>query len=124
AAEGWGTAVAGQTPAGASGRRAVGSRGPPPGVQSGLRRLADAHAPYLGPLLQWVPGELAGVLGGELVVERLGVVVVDEHVGRARREGVPGREDHPVPLGGYEPPDVELLVAASGPGPLRGAGEV
>src|SRR5690606_41640539 len=48
----------------------VGSRGPPPGVQSGLRRLADAHAPHLGPLLQRFPGELAGVLGGELVVER------------------------------------------------------
>src|SRR5690606_8075038 len=124
AGKGGGAAVGGPTAAGARGRRAVGSRGPPPGVQSGLRRVADAHAPHVGPVLQRFPGELAGVLGGELVVERLGVVVVDEHVGRARREGVPGREDHPVPLGGYEPPDVELLVAASGPGPLRGAGEV
>jgi hypothetical protein len=39
---------------------------------------AYPHAPDLGALLQILPGEPALVLGLELVVQRLGVVVVDE----------------------------------------------
>jgi hypothetical protein len=56
------------------------SRQAPFGGQcSGLRRgkPADPHPPDLRSLLEVVPGELAGVLRRELVVQRLGVVVVD-----------------------------------------------
>lgn len=43
-----------------------------------LHCLPDPHLPVDRPLLQVFPGELAGVFGGELVVERLGVMVVDQ----------------------------------------------
>ena len=45
---------------------------------------ADPYLPYLRPLLQVVPGEQAVELSLELVVERFGVVVVDQD------EGLPG----------------------------------
>src|SRR5579875_272700 len=44
---------------------------------SGRGAAADSHAPHLRPLLQVVPDKLAAVLGLELIIQRLGVVVVD-----------------------------------------------
>src|SRR5215469_4779439 len=51
--------------------------GPPLQASPLCGRAADPHPPHRWPGLQVVPGELARVLGLELVPERLGVVVVD-----------------------------------------------
>ncbi len=48
-----------------------------------LLRAADDDAPDLGPLLEVFPGELAGVLGLELIPQRLGIVVISQLEGLA-----------------------------------------
>src|SRR5690606_25114488 len=58
----------------------------------------DPHPPDLGTLLDGVPCELTGMLGCELVVEGLGIVVVDEHVAGPGRQLEPLLEDDLVAL--------------------------
>src|SRR5699024_10586686 len=80
--------------------------------------LADAHAPDLGALLEVLPGELPGVLGGELVVQRLRVVVVHEHEGGARFERAERVEDEFVPYPRNLLADVDDLVGVGHARPL------
>jgi hypothetical protein len=56
------------------------------GVGDDVLHLADAHAPDVGPGFEVVPTELALGLGLELVLQRLGIVVVDQHQRLARRQ--------------------------------------
>lgn len=71
---------------------------------------ADADPPHLRALLKVVPFELVGVLGGELVVQRFWVVVVDEHEAIAGRQVGVGLEDQVVSAGRDLLADVEDLV--------------
>ena len=71
----------------------------------------DAHAPYLRTLLQVLPAELSAVLPLELVVERLGVVIVDQYETLSGRQGVVGVEDELVTAGRWLAADVELWVS-------------
>lgn len=73
-------------------------------------RTADPHPPYLRTLLEVLPGELTGVLSLELVLQRLGVVVVDEDEALAGIEVLVGGEDQLVAAGGRLGSDVELTV--------------
>src|SRR5687767_7404596 len=45
----------------------------------GLGRAADGDAPNLGPLRQVLPAKLIFILKLELIKQRLGVVIVDQH---------------------------------------------
>src|SRR5512146_1631556 len=69
---------------------------------------ADPDPPYAGAVLLVVPGVLARVLCLELVAQRLGVVVVDEHEARTRPECPIGGEDQAVPLRVGDLPHVEV----------------
>src|SRR5690606_41510636 len=73
-------------------------------------RLTDPHPPHARPLLDGVPTELAGMLGRELVVQRLGVVVVHQHVASARSQLEPLLEDDPVALRRDQVADVEVVI--------------
>src|SRR3546814_5147446 len=72
-----------------------------------LSELADLDTPGLRPALEIGPGELLGMLGFELVVERLGVVVVHENERRPRRELLDELEYLPVPLDRHEAAHVD-----------------
>src|SRR5699024_856661 len=83
--------------------------------RSGLRLgAADAHTPALGPLFERIPGELAGLLGGELVVQRFGIVIVDEHERITDAEPVIGLEDQFVSTGGNLGAHIEFDVFGHG----------
>src|SRR5690606_20305017 len=75
--------------AGATGTGRIGNTDPARAPRLG-RRAADPHPPDLGALLEVVPGEIALVLGVELVEERLRVVIVDQD------EALPGNESRVV----------------------------
>ena len=68
---------------------------------------ADVDASHLGARLQILPGEVALVLGLELVVQRLRVVVVDQNVALARCQLVVVLEDELVPTRGYFRTNIE-----------------
>jgi hypothetical protein len=68
------------------------------------------HPPHLGPRLEIVPGELTSVLGLELVAERSGIVVVDDHESTPGHKVVIGGEDHVMPLSVGENAHIQLLV--------------
>src|SRR5574340_227406 len=72
-------------------------------------RLRDLHRPGVGARLQVLPGEGLLALGFDLVVQRLGIVVVGEDEGLARLQLVEGTEAHVVPLRRRVRADVELL---------------
>jgi hypothetical protein len=74
----------------------------------------DPHAPHLRPGLEGVPGELAGVLGLELVAQGLRVVVVDEDETGSGGEGVVLGEDRLVALRRGEVSDIEVGIASWG----------
>src|SRR5690606_5495567 len=74
----------------------------------------DAHPPGLRALLQVLPAERAGVFGGELVVQRLGVVVVDQDEAVPSAERVVGLEDQLVAAGGDLGSYVQLPVLGHG----------
>src|ERR1035437_3403623 len=78
----------------------------------GLRRGKPAypHPPDLWSLLEVVPGELAGVLRRELVVQRLGVVVVDQHEARAGFQRCEGLDDQLVADAGDLGTDIDDAV--------------
>src|SRR5579875_853515 len=80
-------------------------------AEAWLERPADPHLPGTGPRLLVLPGELAGVLGLELVVKRLGVVVVHQYEARARAKPAIGGKDHFVAAGWGHVSDVEHLVS-------------
>src|SRR5574337_1662528 len=73
------------------------------------KRLRDLHRPGVGTGLQVLPGEELLALGFDLVVQRLGIVVVGEDESLARLQLVEGTEDHVVPLRRRVRADVELL---------------
>src|SRR5574337_2190848 len=73
------------------------------------KRLRDLHRPGVGTGLQVLPGEGLLALGFDLVVQRLGIVVVGEDESLARLQLVEGTEDHVVPLRRRVRADVELL---------------
>src|SRR5579864_6410765 len=75
---------------------------------------ADAHPPDLRPLLEIRPGELPRLLRLELVVERLGIVIVDEDERLPRTERLKRREDDRVTPGGRQRPDVEVGLRVCG----------
>src|SRR5664280_814434 len=70
----------------------------------------DAHTPQLGTRLEIVPGELTGVLGLELVVQRLRIVVVDDHESTPGYKVIIGGEDHVMALSVGENAHIQLLV--------------
>src|SRR5690606_9507124 len=72
-------------------------------------RLADAHPPRLGPLLQVLPLEQPGALRLELVVERLRVVVVDQLERLPRLQVVERLEQQRVAVAGADGAYVDLL---------------
>src|SRR5699024_709930 len=61
-----------------------------------------------------IPGELAGLLGGELVVQRFGIVIVDEHERITDAEPVIGLEDQFVATGGNLGAHIEFDVFGHG----------
>src|SRR5450759_2973492 len=87
----------------------------------GLRRGQSAypHPPDLWSLFEVVPGELAGVLRRELVVQRLGVVVVDKHEGRAGFQRCEGVEDQLVADAGDLGTDIDDAVGGGHGGSSR-----
>jgi hypothetical protein len=79
-------------------------------LSSGGDGATDSDPPDLRTLLEVFPAELAGVLSGELEVERLGVVIVDEHETGPGIELLVGVEDQLVAARGWLGADVELRV--------------
>src|SRR5699024_5237395 len=61
-----------------------------------------------------LPGEPAGLLGGELIVQRFGIVIVDEHECIADGEPVIGLEDQFVATGGNVGAHIEFDVFGHG----------
>ena len=59
----------------------------------GTGNSADRHLPHLGTALQIVPLELSGPFCGECVVERLGIVIVDQKRRAPNRQLVEGAKD-------------------------------
>ena len=80
----------------------------------GHERLANPDPPDLGTLLEVVPAELARVLGGELVVERLRVVVVDQHERGPRIQRAERVEDQGMAANRRLAADVEDAVIGHG----------
>src|SRR6185437_10531414 len=84
----------------------------------------DADPPYLRSLLQVLPGELAGVLGLELVPQGLRIVVVDQDVPVAGCERAERLEDQLVtPFRGLGT-DVEDAVFSGHEGSFRRLGQL
>src|SRR5699024_8214655 len=61
------------------------------------RDAADPYAPGLGAFFEILPGELAGMFGLELVIQWLGIVIVDQYERGAVVQTVVGLEDQFVP---------------------------
>src|SRR5512146_160181 len=79
-----------------------------------LACLAHANAPHLRPLLHILPQQLPLVLGDELIVERFGVMIVDEEETAAQRQRVETPEDDRMAPRGWQVPHIEhvrLLTA-------------
>src|SRR5690606_30189677 len=87
-----------------------------PTASGGPSDLADLHAPDGRSAFKVGPGELVRILGCQLVVERLGVVIVDQDERRPRCELVDELEDLLVPLGGHKAANVDDV----GGRPFRG----
>src|ERR1019366_415069 len=104
--------------------------GPHPHASAGLPRSAcrskegpsDTHPPHLGSRLDGVPGELTSVLSFELVTERFGIVVVDEHIASFGGEAVVRGEDRLVALCRRQMAHVELTIRGSAAALLRRVG--
>src|SRR5690348_10844730 len=62
-------------------------------------RLAHPHAPDLRPLLQVLPEQAAHILGGKLVVQWLGIMIVHQDEAAADRQRLKPLEDELVALG-------------------------
>lgn len=74
----------------------------------------DLHLKFVGALDEVFPGEGVGELGGELVVERDGIVVVDQDEVLADGELAPAFEDERVLLAAGNDADVEERGIVSG----------
>lgn len=78
---------------------------------AGLRLcgFADAHAPDGRSLFQIFPRKFAGVFKGELIIERLGVVIVDQQKTFTWLERSKGLEDERMALCGRHLADINDL---------------
>ncbi|CDX53615.1 hypothetical protein MPL3365_180222 [Mesorhizobium plurifarium] len=79
-----------------------------PGSRS-LRQAADLDAPDLRPPFEIGPGELPGMFRLELVIERLGIMIVDENELPAKSQFIDELEDLLVPLHRHEAADIYLV---------------
>src|SRR5450759_893082 len=73
-------------------------------------RLADLDLPDLRPFLQVVPGALTGVLSQELVVERFGIVIVNEVDRLVGGELIESGEDGGMSLAWWHLPHIQPNV--------------
>src|SRR5574340_45413 len=87
-------------------------RGGPSGAAR--RYAANANPPHIRTAFQVFPAELAAVFGLELVIERLGVVVIDQEQGFARSQFGEGAENQWMALTRNNGADIDGVLGGCG----------